>query len=135
MSEAHNELTVYAMHRPGFLLQHVVDAWGAQTANAASKPIGIVFALAGLYLRVEKAYDGRSVQRMHQRMAAARRTWPRLSMPQHRGALTVEDVMAAPEGPARDRAIDSWCASVWEAWHDSQPWIRELMREFGVVGQ
>src|SRR5688572_23110393 len=50
---AYDEVYVYTMGRPGFILQHVVDAFVVQTATAATKPIAIVFGLVGLYLHVE----------------------------------------------------------------------------------
>ena len=50
MLDDYHELYAYTMGRPRFILQHVVDAHLAQTATAASKPIGVIFALAGLYL-------------------------------------------------------------------------------------
>lgn len=40
---AYDEVYVYTMGRPGFILQHVVDAFAVQTANQDSKPIGVVF--------------------------------------------------------------------------------------------
>jgi hypothetical protein len=33
-----------------FVHQYVVDAWAAQHAENGSKPIGVAFALIGLYL-------------------------------------------------------------------------------------
>lgn len=65
MRAAYDEVYVYTMGRPGFILQHVVDAFGAQTANNQSKPIGVVFSLVGLYLHVEKQFSGRQVQIVH----------------------------------------------------------------------
>lgn len=50
---AYDEVYVYTMGRSKFILQHVVDAFGVQTASEASKPISVVFGLVGLYLRVE----------------------------------------------------------------------------------
>jgi len=63
-SGAYDEVYVYSMSRPGFILQHVVDAFGVQTANAESKPIRVVFGLIGLYLHVEKQFSGHEAQRM-----------------------------------------------------------------------
>ena len=40
------------------LLQHVVDAYAAQTARASTKPITLAFALVGLYLHLEKNQTG-----------------------------------------------------------------------------
>ena len=59
MRSAYDEVYVYTMGRPGFILQHVVDAYGAQTASSDSKPIRIVFALVGLYLHVERHFRSR----------------------------------------------------------------------------
>src|SRR5262245_15734898 len=60
--DPYHELYVYTMSRgPSFPLQHVVDAHAAQMANADTKPIGIVFALVGLYLLASReAMDRRS---------------------------------------------------------------------------
>jgi hypothetical protein len=41
MSAAYDEVYVYTMGRPGFILQHVVDAFAVQTANDESKPIRV----------------------------------------------------------------------------------------------
>ena len=60
---AYDELYVYTMGRPGFILQHVVDAFAVQTATADTKPIAIVFGLVGLYLHVEKQFSGKQVQK------------------------------------------------------------------------
>ena len=60
---AYDEVYVYSMGRPGFILQHVVDAFAVQTSNNESKPISVVFGLVGLYLHLEKQFSGRQVQR------------------------------------------------------------------------
>jgi len=62
---AYDELYAYTIGRPGFILQHVVDAFGAQTATPDSKPIRLVFSLVGLYLRAEKGLSGHAVQQVH----------------------------------------------------------------------
>ena len=48
LRHAYDEVYAYTMRRPGFILQHVVDAFAAQTARQESKQIGIVFSLVGL---------------------------------------------------------------------------------------
>ena len=62
MSPEYQQLYVYAMGRPGFVLQHVVDAFAVQTADPDSKPIAVVFGLVGLYLHIEIQFSGREVQ-------------------------------------------------------------------------
>ena len=126
MRAAYDELYAYTMGRDGFLLQHVVDAQAAQTANETSKPIGVVFALVGLYLHVERHLSGRDVQKAHMRLARVKRQWPPIPLPRDRGFVTALDVLQAAEGPERDRAIDDWCRSVWEAFRDSRQTIVDL---------
>ena len=130
MREAYDEVYAYSMGRRGFILQHVVDAWAAQNADEKTKPIGIVFALAGLYLRVEKQLSGTDVQRVHMRMGRDKRPWPAIPLPPARGEMTPADVLKAPAGPDRDRAIDAWCESVWAAFRDSRRTIVDLLREY-----
>ena len=132
MREAYNEVYAYTMGRPGFILQHVVDAFSAQTATDATKAIGIIFALVGLYLRVERQFSGREVQKVHIRLARQKRPWPTIVLPRDRGSMTVADVLAVPEGDDRDRAIDAWCRSVWTAFGDVRPTIIALLREYHI---
>jgi Family of unknown function (DUF5946) len=129
---AHDELYVYTMGRPGFILQHVVDAYAAQTATLSTKPMGLVFALVGLYLHVERGFSGDQVQRVHMRLAKARRNYPPLTLPASRGAITPVDVLASPAGVERDAAIDRWCASVWEAFRESRQTIVAFLRDCGI---
>jgi len=129
----YDEVYVYTMDRPGFILQHVADAFAVQTAvqseSEASKPIAVVFGLVGLYLRVVKRYSGRQVQQVHTELARKKRTWPTLPLPEHRGAITILDVHAAPAGPERDAAIDDWCKSVWDACGACHQTIIDLLQE------
>jgi hypothetical protein len=127
-----NELAYYTLSHPepGFIHQHVVDAQAAQQADERTKPMKVVFALAGLYLFLEKDFSGRQVQLMHMRLAKRRKQWPRLPLPSGpRGEITVAAVMAADPGPARDEIIRAWCRSVWETWQESRPQIVSLLKQ------
>jgi len=130
---AYDEVYAYSMGRPAFILQHVVDAFGAQTATAETKPIRLIFSLAGLYLHVERQFSGRQVQLAHVTLGKRKRVWPSIPLPVDRGGVTVLDVLAAPPGPQRDVAIDAWCRSVWEAFCDSRPTIIDLLREYRIA--
>jgi len=132
MREAYDEVYAYTMGRPGFILQHVVDAFAAQTATDGTKSIRVIFALVGLYLRVERQFSGSEVQKAHIRLARQKRVWPTVVLPRDRGSMTVVDVVAVPEGDDRDRAIDTWCHSVWTAFGDSRPAIIALLREYHI---
>ncbi|MCB9898015.1 MAG: hypothetical protein H6825_08430 [Planctomycetes bacterium] len=133
--EAYDALCCWTLGRGDatFVHQHVVDAYAAQSATPASKPIGIVFALVGLYLHTERGRDGRFVQRVHMALARRRRDWPVLALPEARGDVTARDVLAAPEGPGRDAAIDAWCASVWDAYRAQRATIVALLEEHGLA--
>ena len=126
---AYDEVYVYAMSRPGFILQHVVDAFAVQTANKDSRPISVVFGLVGLYLHVEKQFSGREVQKVHMKLGRRKKNWPGVYLPEDRGSMTVADVLAASAGPDRDRAIDEWCRAVWTAFGSNRETIVVLLRE------
>jgi hypothetical protein len=126
-----HELSFYTLGHPDkeyFIHQHGVDAFQAQTADEETKLIGLVFALIGLYLFLEKGYTGKQVQQAHMKMAENKKSWPRLSLPASRGQITVADVLNTTPGPERDLMIKSWCASVWQAYKDWHPTIATLAK-------
>jgi len=133
--EAYDELCAYTLSvgDPEFIHQHVVDAYAAQHAESGDKPIKIVFALAGLYLLLEKKFTGREVQRVHMKMAKQKQQWPVFELPDNRGSITVSDVMEHPEGSLRNKAIHAWCASVWSAYIDSRPVIIDLLQKHAII--
>ena len=131
-----DELMAYTLAHgdPAFIHQYVVDAQMAQTATEATKPIGITFALAGLYLHCERNFTGRQVQLAHMAMAKRKREWPKFVLPAHRGSMTAGEVLAAPPGPQRDRAIEAWAASVWSAYRDAnRQTIIQLLRLYDLA--
>ena len=71
----------------------------AQTAGVDAKPIGVTFALVGLYLHVEKKLSGRQVQRVHTQLGRRKRQWRAIRLPLDRGHITAADVLAKPAGP------------------------------------
>src|SRR5436309_7298095 len=133
MRAAYDEVYVYTMDQPGFVLQHVVDAFAVQTANKDSRPTGVVFGLVGIYLYVEKQFSGRQVQRVHMELGRRKREWPRVLVPEDRGSMTVADVLTASAGPQRDMAIDNWCRSVWTAFGANRETIIALLREYQIA--
>jgi hypothetical protein len=104
--------------------QLAVDAYAAQHASPDLRgeipPIGVAYALVGLHLALDRGMPGVEVRAAHQRMGKPDASWPRLSAPRRRGALTVLDVAAAgamvdsPAGHAQ--AVRAWAAAVWQAW-------------------
>ena len=73
--DAYNELYCYAIAHedPTFIRQLVVDAWMAQNANEETKPIGLTFALVGLYLHVERGFSGLQVHHAHRTMSRVKK--------------------------------------------------------------
>jgi hypothetical protein len=88
---------------PGFILQRVVDRLA--TASHATKPISILFGLAGLRLRVERQFSGRRVEEVHLKLGRRKREWPHVGLPEAPGSMTVVDMLAAPPAAGRDIAI------------------------------
>jgi len=133
--EAIHQLSAYTLNHgdPAFIHQHVVDAYAAQNANERTKPIAIAFALAGLYLHVEKNLTGRQVQLAHMKMAKNKRDWPSFTLPAGRGAITERDVLAAPEGSKRDAMIEEWAAAVWTAFRHHRDTVVDLLRRCGIT--
>ena len=131
VQDAYDELRYYTLAHPdpSFIHQQVVDAFAAQHANAQTKPIALTFALVGLYLLVERGFSGRQIQRVHTELASRKRIWPQFPLPSDRGVITVIEVVAAPPGAERDKAIHAWCASLWDAFRDSHRAVADLLSE------
>lgn len=125
---AYDELQCYSLAHgdPAFIHQYVVDAWTLQHADERTKPIAVAFALIGLYMHLEQGATGRQAQLRHMALARHKRNWPSFPLPRARGTVTAVAVMRAPAGPERDRAIDAWCASVWEAYHECHEAVAAL---------
>ena len=126
---AFEELSFYTLAHgdPAFLHQHIVDAFAAQHATDADKPIRLAFALVGLYLHVEKKSTGRQVQLVHMQLGRRRQAWPTFALPKQRGAIGIGDVLAAAPGPKRDAMIHRWCEAAWSAFKDQQAAIEALL--------
>lgn len=130
--ETFQELAFYTLSKgdPAFTHQHAVDAYAAQHAGDDTKPISLVFGLVGLYLAQERGWTGRQAQLFHMKMARHKRSWPEIPLPENRGAITVNDVLAAPPGMERDERIMDWCRSVWMAYENAHVIIKDLVEEF-----
>ncbi len=132
--QLYGELTAYTLTRgyDTFIHQLLVDTYGAQHPVEGGPPIGLAFALIGLYLTYERGYTGRQVQHMHMLLAQRSKTWPRFTPPSDRGLLTVADVLRAGPGEERDELLRRWGRSVWNAWAPEHERVRSLFD--GVMG-
>lgn len=129
--DLYHELAYYTLGHPDkiyFIHQHVVDAYTAQKADKKTKPIAITFALAGLYLYLEKNYSGRQVQMAHIKMTKNKKVWPVIKLPELRGDITISEVLNQAPGIKRDVMIKKWCISVWQAFENSHETIASLVK-------
>ncbi len=115
--EQYNELAYYTLahHSEDFIHQYIVDAFTAQMADEKTKPIAIVYALAGLYLQLIKNYTGKQVQQAHVRMSKGSKVFEPIILPLTKGSITIKEVLEKEAGNERDQMIHQWCQSVWES--------------------
>ena len=114
---------------PEFIHQLIVDTYMAQHFGQKVKPIGITFALVGLYLVNEKGYTGKMVQDVHVQLANVNKSknWPYFPQPTKKASLNVKTVL---ESPDKNRAIRDWSESVWEIWKDQKGQIAGLLQQY-----
>jgi Family of unknown function (DUF5946) len=131
---AYWELSAYTLSHgdAAFIHQHVVDAYAVQSAAPSDKPIRVAQGLVGLYLHVERGFDGRQVQRVHQIVANRRPEWPTFALPPDRGPMSVRDVLAFAPGPGRDHAIETWVESTWIACRDLRDSVAVFLSAHGI---
>jgi hypothetical protein len=118
---------------PEFIHQHVVDAHMLQNATLETKPVGIAFALVGLYLFLERGFTGREVQLAHMKLGKVGGPWPTFDLPPSRGALTQADALAAPAGDDRVAAIREWCAAAWAPWSSQRAEVLAFLQAYQIV--
>ncbi len=126
--QLYGEIIAYTLMRgdAAFIHQHAVDAYAAQHVGEHMRPIGVAFALIGLYFACERGSTGRQAQHLHMLLAQRSKVWPRFVPPAHLGPLTVLDVMQAPPGDERDAALMRWAQSVWAAWSQEHERVKKL---------
>lgn len=125
-----HELGYYTLAHPDphyFIHQLAVDAFTAQHADEHTKAVAITFALAGLYLVVEKGYSGKEAQLAHMAMAKKKTEWPVFELPTERGSITIKDVLAHEPGAGRDEMIRAWCREVWRCYASQRAKLLPLL--------
>jgi hypothetical protein len=98
--------------------QTTVDAYTAQHAGPATRPLSVWFALNTLYLVLERGWTGTQGREAHGHLARTLPpgTWTPLPLPGPRGDVDVLDVALAGGGQELAEAIASWGRAVWGAW-------------------
>ncbi|HEY4385235.1 MAG TPA: DUF5946 family protein [Ktedonobacteraceae bacterium] len=128
--QLYDELTAYilSLQDAYFIHQFAVDAYTAQHAGPAIKPIALTFALAGLYLAFEHNYTGKQVQKAHTLLAATPKRWPQFQLPEEKASLTILDVLNTLEN-ARNDMRRQWGKAVWKIWKSGHTKVVELVHE------
>ena len=126
----YGELTAYTLtlHDEDFIHQFAVDTYAAQHAGANAKPIGLTFALVGLYLAYEHNYTGRQVQKAHTLLARTAKQWPQFRLPKEKASLTVLDVLKTPEHERSDM-LREWGKAVWRIWAAEHTKVAQFVHE------
>ena len=125
--ELYNQLAFYTLSHNGndFIHQHLVDAYTIQTANENTKPIAIIYALAGIYLHVVENYTGKEVQEAHLKMSKKSKVFPIITLPDNRGAIKISDIIKIDNPAEKDIAIHKWCETIWQAFSEQHKVIIE----------
>lgn len=129
-NQTYLDLSLYTLSHKSkdFIHQHIVDAYTAQTADKQTKPIALVYALAGLYLHLVQNYTGRQVQLAHIEMSKKTKVFNEITLPENRGQITVAEVLRTPVGFQRDEMIHNWCMSVWDAYSNEHNKVVEMTK-------
>ena len=61
------------------------------------------------------------------RVLAGQTDYPVLGRSHGPGDHTIRDVLDAPDQPTHDTRVRAWAASVWDAWRDRWPVIRDAL--------
>jgi Family of unknown function (DUF5946) len=134
--EKYNELAYYTLGLQDtcFIHQYIVDAYTAQTADVNTKPISLTFALVGLYLYIEKDFEGKEVQQFHTLMSNNKLNWPNFELPVHRGEINVDMILHA-EIEDRKTMIKNWCHAVWAGFSTSHTEVEKIAAHYMTLNR
>ena len=123
--------------RPGPTRSHRVflDAYALQHPQRYCESGKSLFAhLGGLLAEFECDGDD-AVLAAQGRALGGRVHLPRPDPPAVRGKLTIRDILAAPEGPPRQKAVQRYGKEQWDAWSSlhslASQWTRLALRNRG----
>lgn len=120
--------------RPGPYRNHrvFVDAYALQHPQRYCESGKSLFAhLGGLLAEFECDGDAAVLEAQRSSLSGRVRL-PRPDPPTERGKLTIRDILAAAEGPPRQKAVLAYAKEQWQAWESLQPlaaqWTRMALR-------
>lgn len=124
-----SEKTIYSYDRD-FIHQLAIDTYEAQHGGGKTKNISTAFGLIGLYLALEKKYNGREVQKAHIVLANRTKDWPRFDPPTHNFEITIKDVLEPKNEKKLNGLIRLWADSTWKSWTTERDNIIRLVDKF-----
>ena len=121
-----SDVLYFAVHRlavDAYALQHP-ERYGRSAKSLAAHLTGVCCAME---------HDGSpEINAAVQRWLNGRSPISRPEVPAFRGAMTIADVLRAPDPAAHADAVRRWARSTWEAWSALHPlarrWIAEATR-------
>ena len=103
-----------------------VDAYRARHIGPETAPLGITFALNGLYLVYERGFTGLQAREAHSYLANQFDEWPRFEPPAKVGDVTAFEVALASDPDEHIDVLRRWGRSVWDAWEYAHDAVGEL---------
>ncbi len=100
----------------GQVHQLTVDTYAVQHAGGKHPDKSVAIHLAGLHLILDRGVHPPNVPKLHQRLAAAVKTWPHFPPPADAGSVTVFDVALSDSVEEHIKTARVWAALVWKAW-------------------
>jgi hypothetical protein len=110
-----------------------VDTYAAQHPGGSHPDKSIAIHLVGLYLVLDRQVPTIEMPRRHKYLADAERDWPHFEPPARLGPIRASDVASATSPEAHAAAVRAWARSVWTAWSEHHPAIKEFAFLTGVT--
>lgn len=117
-----------------------VDAYGVQHPGRRERRSiqSVGTHLCGLYLVLERGFDGPGATAMKNRIVATKPRFRWLNPPRMDEALTVKDVLDTRRDIRHCDVVETWARSVWATWqlHHStvQDWVEEALERADQMG-
>jgi hypothetical protein len=135
----YGELLAYEYGELGYPECHrlTVDAYAAQhPGKREPRSIrSVATHLSGLYLVLERGFDGPAATALKNRVVEAEPGFKWLNPPATNGALTVQDVLEMRSEMPHCDAVEAWASSVWGLWglHHStvRDWVEDALERVG----
>ena len=109
----------------GQVHQLTVDAYAVQHAGGKHPDKSAAIHLAGLHLMLDRGVRPPNVPKLHQRLAAAVKIWPRFPPPADTGSVTAFGVAFSSSVEEHIKTVRERAALVWKAW---SPYHGEVAR-------